>query len=591
MTPFTELKVLDKKTFQSAASELCGATKAQLTEMLAELQKYVPGPYVITMGGKEVPDPDTYICPRKSYTWKLAEVARYVALFFHNPANLKLYWDRVDGMYLSLVRILAQEGYVAAVKLQALGFSDIIKVTRSRYYYENRCSVVEHAVWFEAVTSQAPGRDWWETVSYLHLNPRVAPVAVRSLGLLRNPYLETLPDGLAVRSAEAEAIGSVPLIEAVIKQGTLKFSTAKVTAASSLKFMKSLPIPDVMPDFTEQGDKFNLGQVFLPLFNLLPFSKMGKTPPEVLKKATELLFSLYVELLLPMLLPHIKGLKPVYTRVCCPYFLMALKQYFNDGRSDWLDLDAVTMWLALCANLTIDSRGISSMRLEDTFTGDAVTLDRTAHLERELLASLCMSMYALGMVELAMEVKDDYTALFDHVKAVRLTALGRYAFGLEKTYKAPEIKNETLFELDESRLIIRSLKPGNPYESLLRDTSVPIGNNRFLMSPESFLKNCKTTTDVKEKTDFFYQYVCADPPAVWQDFFKTIKHRCHPLNAEKAGYDIYTIDPSDTTLIDILTSDPFFKDLVIRAEGYRILVPISRKTSFVNHLKTYGYLL
>lgn len=178
-----------------------------------------------------------------------------------------------------------------------------------------------------------------------------------------------------------------------------------------------------------------------------------------------------------------------------------------------------------------------------------------------------------------------------HVSAVRLTALGRYAFGLSESYEAPAVMNTNLFEIDDQRLVIRSLRPGNPYESLLTDTSTSIGNGRFLMTPESFLKNCKTKRDVVYKVEFFHQYICTEPPGVWTDFFKTIEQRCDPLKTTKESYSVYTVDAEDTYLIILLTTDSILKGIGIRAEGYRILVPSSKRNVFVSRLKSFGYLL
>ena len=587
----TELKLLDSKTYLDCVKELLGLSKASLMDMVNELSQNVPAPYVITAKGKEVPDPGLYIPPKKTYAYKASDAAAFVAVFFHNPENLRLYWNRVDEKTKTLVALLMQEGFVSAPMLQTLGFGNMFVLRKDRYYYETHCEVTSHKAWFKVVTCRCAGDSWWEMENYLHLNPAWSIPAVLSLGLLRDVWVQTLPSGLQVRSAESEAIASVPLIRAVLKQGTLKFSTAKVTAASSLKFMKTLPIPELMPDFSEYGDKFNSGQLFLPLFNILTAAKRSKQEPEVIRSAVETLFGLASEYAMPMLMPHVKGFRTSATRYALIYCREALRQYLKSGHEGYLDLKNLCIWSALSSQLTLNPNNVDEMRLEDSVSGESVTLDKVLYFENQLAASLCMCLYDLGAVEVAVEEKDSYGDPFTHIKAVRLTALGRYAFGLDSSYKAPVVSKEPLFELDGNRLVIRSLKPGNPYEGLLNDTSVPVGNNRFQMSPESFLKNCKTSKDVKEKIAFFKEYVCAEPPAVWREFFKTIERRCNPLKEDMTEYYVYQVDPSDTGLVDIITTDMLLKDIVIRAEGFRILVPYAKRTSFVNRLKTYGYLL
>lgn len=255
-------------------------------------------------------------------------------------------------------------------------------------------------------------------------------------------------------------------------------------------------------------------------------------------------------------------------------------------------LDFVTLWLSINSLTLLNNRMIRNMNLEDPIYGGPVTLDRITAFDRSILGSLCTALYGLGMAEVALAPLQEYCYdPYMHVSAVRLTALGRYAFGLSESYEAPAVKDADLFELDDQRLVIRSLSPGNPYESLLTDTSASIGNGRSLMTPESFLKNCKTKRDVADKVDFFHQYICAEPPGVWTDFFRIIEQRCDPLKAPNESYSVYMVDAADTYLISLLTTDTVLKGIVIRAEGYRILIPSSKRSTFVSRLKSFGYLL
>ena len=591
LQPIIELRVISSEAFLKRASELSRHSKSELMEMVEEISRCLPGPYRITMDGKDVPNPDYYVAPKKLYAWKSADAVNFVALFFHNINNLKLYWDVVEKPYKELFSLIADHGPCSYSMLCTFGFGGMLSEKEARYSYDRVKIVNRHGAWFDTVLSRGVGDDWWRRASFIRLNPNYSVPAAFALGIVQEVHFESFPEGLEVCSAEPEALSSVPLIEAVLKQGTLKFSTARVTPASSWKFMKTLPIPEILPDFTEFGDKFNCGQLFLPLFNMMPAAKLKKPAPDVLKTAVEYLFGIDEEKAVPMLMPHIKGLRPAELRRCRAYCRDALKEYLMTDGHRWLDLDAAENWLSISALYTLNASAMESLALEDTLMGERITFGEVVKFDREMLGALSVALYCLGMAEVAVTPQESYSDLFTHIRAVRLTALGRYAFGLSDSYQAPSLKKEPLFALDSDRLIIRSLKPGNPYEGLLLDTSSPIGSGRFLMSPESFLKNCKTRKDVKEKADFFRQYICTDPPRVWQDFFKTIERRCNPLWDDPAEYLVYVLDPSDTGLVDLITSDPVLKAIAIKAEGYRILVPRAKKTAFVNRLKTFGYLL
>ena len=146
--------------------------------------------------------------------------------------------------------------------------------------------------------------------------------------------------------------------------------------------------------------------------------------------------------------------------------------------------------------------------------------------------------------------------------------------------------------MDEQRLVIRSLKENNPYESLLNDTAIPIGNRRYMMSNESFLKNCRSEKDVKDKIDFFKRFISKEIPEVWTSFFDSLLRQCHPLKPVSADkYVIYQLDGNNKELIHLLSTDPFLKSILIRAEGYKILVEKKQQKAFVDKLKAHGYLL
>ena len=147
------------------------------------------------------------------------------------------------------------------------------------------------------------------------------------------------------------------------------------------------------------------------------------------------------------------------------------------------------------------------------------------------------------------------------------------------------------FELDPERLIIRSLFEPNPYAQLLKDTSVPISKNRFETSALSFLANCHTKADVESKIKIFRQFISDELPPLWEQFFKSLLQHCHPLKEDTQSYKRYTLDPENRDLVLLVTTDPVLRQIVIRAENYRIMVKTEDLKKFETQLKKHGYLL
>lgn len=119
-----------------------------------------------------------------------------------------------------------------------------------------------------------------------------------------------------------------------------------------------------------------------------------------------------------------------------------------------------------------------------------------------------------------------------------------------------------------------------------------IGGGRYKLSYESFLSGCAKPEDVVKNIEQFKSFICAEIPQIWEDFFTEVKNRVNPLKNESISkYKMFTINSSNKNLINILTTDPDIRKMIIRAEGFHILVHENDIKKFSNKLKTYGYLL
>ena len=123
------------------------------------------------------------------------------------------------------------------------------------------------------------------------------------------------------------------------------------------------------------------------------------------------------------------------------------------------------------------------------------------------------------------------------------------------------------------------------------DTSHAISRNRFETSALSFLASCHTKADVESKIKIFRQFISSDLPPLWEQFFKSLLQHCHPLKEDKTAYKRYTLDPENRDLVQLVTTDPILRQLVIRAEGYRIMVKQEDLKKFETQLMKHGYLL
>ena len=323
--------------------------------------------------------------------------------------------------------------------------------------------------------------------------------------------------------------------------------------------------------------------------------KNRKAPADYAKAALERLLHAGPDQVYQGFLPHVKGFRANQFRyVPHVIWMKMLCDFLEEYPASWISLPQLLDWLHICGQgFTVRSDLLQDMRLENTLTGDTIRPDtQGVEIDMEILRAMAVCLFGWGMADLAVDPSDDVPDTpLGKVMQVRLTALGRYALGLDKSYSPPERHAEGRFVLDTERLIIYSTGEDNPYERLLLDTADPIGRGRYRMSAESFLRHCKTAKDVEEKVKFFEDYIEGNPPAVWKAFFASLRRRSKPLVKVQEDYYLLRLDAKDTELIELMTATPSIRKLIILAEGYLFLVRKQDYPALVQLLKQYSYLL
>jgi len=571
--------------------------KDYLTRLYYELKMVFPEPYSISIRNTELSLVE-FISPRKIRDYRSDELAKLIALFFADKDGMRRYFASLPEHFQSLMELLCRQKYVSHIFMKAIGLDKCIQETDSKWYFERDVRINAHDIWFDRIVSHDySSKDKYHMDTFFFLNQKLLWIVQTSF-LPKDTFSLfhtelTADKNLEIYDAESEAFVAFPIISGLLRQDTLKISSFKVTTASSYKAMKQLPVKDICPDLTEYSMKFNLGQTLFPHINCA-LSKNAKDYPDVARKAYDSLCNHYFEENLPALLPFIKGFRANVLRQYAHMSTIILaKDKLLESEGKWIDIEALS-YQTISQYATIPASALDYLHLENIVTGDGINPeDLTSKIELPLLQSFYSVLYGLGGVSLACDSMEScmYSTPFERVKYVRLNEFGKYIVGLCDTYSAPQTQETKLFELDDKHLIIRSLNPGNPYESLLYDTADSIGGGRFRMSPESFLAKCKNKKDVQEKTNFFKDYISKDLPPIWEAFFCNIEQRCNPFKSEGKQYYIMKLDAADKELASLLSTDEVLKKIIVKAEGYRVLVSKDKLPIFEQRLKMYGYLV
>lgn len=534
----------------------------------------------------------------------------FLAFFMADQRNVVYYVSSLTSEQVLLWRKVIMNLYCSKEQFQEwTGKSNWLTTAKSSFYYQP--TPISDIVWFHALTADSDKMDKYgfrgnTTYFYLplYLRHAFAPLFFPDMEAYTIETYPELPEkNLFVFNGELTFLQYYPILQALYEQNVLCMGKTKMLATTVKKVSKHLNLKE----FFEEGLPFGLSQLrastMLPTVALLfGYVKKYKKQPmeETLKNFGDFLQQVY-SMSVPYLLPHITGIKSSVISVSTIHSLIGeILGVIPLSVHGWISVQDITNQLLVFPHginplQIFDPYQLQNLHLSNNETDEHICLSNlTKHLGIPFLKGVLYMLASLGLLEVAYRYrKVDDASDFDTLQYFRLTELGKYAFNLTSTYTPPQNEEAgELFHLDEQRLVIRSLKENNPYESLLNDTAISIGNHRYMMSNESFLKNCRSEKDVKDKIDFFKRFISKDIPEVWSEFFESLLRQCHPLKSISADkYAIYQLDGNNKELIQLLSSDPLLRSIIIRAEGYKILVEKIQQKTFMDKLKAHGYLL
>jgi len=189
---------------------------------------------------------------------------------------------------------------------------------------------------------------------------------------------------------------------------------------------------------------------------------------------------------------------------------------------------------------------------------------------------------ALGLMELKYDkpisphnisAKDkDYISVWDGLKYVKFTELGKYVFGFSEFYTPKEQLVIPILNLkfDEFKPIITISKEDIISIAKLKPFVEQLDSNRYILSYSKLFKDCAHQKALKLKIDSFYKNIEKSPPQVFIQFFeKALKNS----NLMKRNLKQIVIELKDNReLLNLFMSNRKLKELFIKAEGYRIIV-------------------
>ena len=585
----------DLSKLQEAAYEVReNFKKYKLVALDKDGKKYEPAPITLMLSNKKK--------LKKDY-------AAYLAIMKHTN-NFSLYYEEWSKPVKELFKQTAANHYILHTDATMILGEPSIK--ESRYFWDDPEINQKLDNWYGTIEAKAPitNKNTYEHSNYY------LELADNSYYVLTLPSLfpelmniekcEELPDAEAYKtySGENTIFTVVPIMSSLFDSGQLNLGRNKLPASELKKTSKLLKLPEFFTDdnkyFSNICASFVLN--FYTIYRMDLYNNDMTETQDLLKDLFKNLNEMQ-EYLMPILLPHITGLRKNLFNYCsCGYLINILQSVLKKfHKEEWLPIDKLLFHCRVSPQKTESQfllfycSDLFKANFCNDYDGKEIYCDDIIQeLTYPYLKAALFMMAAFGFVEIAYKEKPDEgaTSYYDTLAYVRLTNLGLYALDIKRKYVRTKEAEIHYFELDTEHLIIKSLVDNNPYESLLSNMSTAISKKMYKVSYESFLNGCEKLQDINSKIDFFKEYISSqDLPDNWVQFFKDIKKRCKPMKAPKKKYSLLQIPTDDKELQHIILTDPTIRKYTLKAEGFILLVETNYKSKVVEALKKYGYLI
>lgn len=541
--------------------------------------------------------PAAFNAMRKTGSVLKKEMVDFIAYFLSDARNIKAYFNLLEEP--------VQDLWIEILQSYWLPYDDVTDVLgkgqiwekRSRasyYYYQN---YVSWAPWFYYFDIRGYYSSYGTDHIYFSMLPWLHHVFAKGILPEGWPVDESEPtDGEVYFNAEEEMTELIPGISMMFRNGQLQISQSRITDATVKRISAATGIHEF---FTDADKSFATLRSTL-LLNFFAIALRGNKPDTPLN----MLYNSFVQAatynptyFFTLFGRNIRGLSGKYRKSLPGQFFRLMTDVLRVvGRNELVTVDKFIKDLiiadsddSICLFIATD---ISSCYIENKLTDRIIDIDDFVRdVSTSFVRGYIALLASLGAAEVYFhQPARNASSYFGSFTHFRLTELGEFMLGFRDKYTM-KVASDSKFTLSPEHLIISLGEEKNLLAGVLSSMAENIGGGRYRTSDSLMLKGCSSADDIRTRYDFFKKSSTGMPPN-WESFFKKLIGRCNPLMRENIErFEMFSISPENTDLQQLLCSDPILSSLIVRAEGFRILVPSDSFIRFKERLIQLGYLL
>lgn len=396
-----------------------------------------------------------------------------------------------------------------------------------------------------------------------------------------------------------------PRVAAYKDQGQIAYTGKNRPSQTTLpKMNKNLSIKEFFPDAEEKKAKTLRTSL---LAGMAAYLKKNSSSASVADDILRLFRSTYTDKVysVPLVLPDLKGMGYVdeYDLIKKESEIMKIFAALPSG--GWVPFENISNFvsfqlldLRVMSLYTADNKLYYEYQDEDNWDNKHYISKGQYRVAVALpfLRGSFFLMAAFGLCDIAYDRPDwnkmgrDCFSSWDGLRYVRRTSLGDYICGLTKQYDASGIKSETKITLSPDTLLILTEEKDSSAASILEPYTERLGANRFRTDSRLFLNNIRSKKELEAKIILFKQIIGDELPPNWRAFFADLLHKINPFEPIEDA-KVLQIPPENKDLARLVAQDPVLRSLVIKAEGFTIIVPKGNYAAMKRRLQEFGYLL
>jgi hypothetical protein len=225
----------------------------------------------------------------------------------------------------------------------------------------------------------------------------------------------------------------------------------------------------------------------------------------------------------------------------------------------------------------------------------AIGILRHHLLVKPVFKAYCYIFAALGLLEITQQIpplalskgnKRFPISPYDSLKTIRITQFGLWCLGLSS--KRPPKTTYDYQAIADKELLLVTVQGKSLERTVYLDRiGVKLGEDRWRVSPASFIAGCETPKQIDDRIARFKTLIDPAPAPHWLELFDKVVSRVGLFSHRRTDVLVYDL-PEDRKVTEELLRDPELKNIALRAEGGLLVVPAKNYKKFLVLLNEHG---